>query len=612
VLTARRSVGIQCTLDAARAPAAPARITAGLSAGTRTLTRLPAGRTVAGLSLTGLGEMGPWSPASPTLYTLTTTVSVPGAGTHSVRQRIGFRQAEFRDGGFFLNGEPFKIFGLNRHQLFPYTGMAMPARIQRRDAQIIKNDLNCNMVRCSHYPQSPHFLDACGELGLMVWEEAPGWHHVGGAAWQDIVLANVRDMVVRDRSRPSVIIWGTRLNETQDYPGLWRRTRRIARELDGARPSAGAMDHHSTEFWDEDVFAFNDYHLGRSGHYQLKPPLRGVPYLVTELVGVEKPRPGHYRWTDPPALLARQAVFHAQAHDIARSDPRYAGLLAWAAFDYASLWGPGGQRIKWAGVADGFRVAKPGAAIYLSQVDPDVRPVIVPVFFWDLAGGAAPPGPGPDAMLASNCEQVEVFIGGDHAGTGRPVLDAELYGHLRYPPTLVDLTVSRLDRPELRIEGYVGGRQVTVVRMASDPAGDRPAMTADGTQIAGSGHDATRLVFRAVNAYGNQRRYPSGEVRLRVTGPAELIGDNPFPLGEYGGLGAVWRRSLPGRSGPGTVIAGHPGLGRARVMFSVPQAGRENLDRPLCQPCRRGGTIPGDLSWVRDKPDRLAQRRTRR
>ena len=62
---------------------------------------------------------------------------------------------------------------------------------------------------------------------------------------------------------------------------------------------------------------------------------------------MELPRPRHYRWTDPPALLARQAVYHAQAHDIAQSDPRYAGLIAWVAFDYASQMGqPWGQNVK--------------------------------------------------------------------------------------------------------------------------------------------------------------------------------------------------------------------------------------------------------------------------
>ena len=61
------------------------------------------------------------------------------------------------------------------------------------------------MVRCSHYPQSDWFLDACDELGLMVWEEPPGWGYVGDAPFQADVLQNMQDLVTRDRSRPSVI-----------------------------------------------------------------------------------------------------------------------------------------------------------------------------------------------------------------------------------------------------------------------------------------------------------------------------------------------------------------------------------------------------------------------
>ena len=301
-----------------------------------------------------------------------------------------------------------------------------------------------------------------------------------------------------------------------------------------------------------------------------------MPYLVTEAVGVELPHPHRYRWTDPPQSLAQQAVYHAQVHDIAQSDPRYAGLLAWAGFDYASPMGTPGQHVKWAGVADGFRVAKPGAAIYLSQIDPRVRPVVVPVFFWELGTADAPRGPGPNALLASNCEQLRVFIG-DAPAAGQPVLDSELYGHLEYPPTLLDLTVSRDDHPDLRIEGYVDGKQVAVVRMSSDPAGDQLAMTVDDPVIYDDGSDATRVVFRAVDAYGNQRRFGTGEVRLHITGPADLIGDNPFALGEYGGLGAVWLRSRPGRTGRVTVVAEHPTLGQARVQLSVRAAGRQRI-----------------------------------
>src|SRR6202012_1573673 len=212
------------------------------AAGQITLTAT--GKPVTTMSVTGLDGVELWSPDSPKLYTLRTTLHAPG--THTYEVTTGFRKAVFAPDGFYLNGERLAIFGLNRHQHFPFLGLAACGRLQRRDAEILKYELNCNMVRCSHYPQSPHFLDACDELGLLVWEEAPGWQHLGGPAWQDLVTQNVRDMVLRDRSRPSVVIWGTRLNETPDCPGLYARTRQLARELDGSRPSSGTMTRHST------------------------------------------------------------------------------------------------------------------------------------------------------------------------------------------------------------------------------------------------------------------------------------------------------------------------------------------------------------------------------
>ena len=87
-----------------------------------------------------------------------------------------------------------------------------------------------------------------------------------------------------------------------------------ATELDGSRPSAGAMYYHSVIGWDEDVFAFNDYaHDHQTGEALLRPPLPGLPYLITESVGVAEGRPHHFAWTDPPAVLANQAAMHGQA-----------------------------------------------------------------------------------------------------------------------------------------------------------------------------------------------------------------------------------------------------------------------------------------------------------
>ncbi|MGB6581089.1 MAG: glycoside hydrolase family 2 TIM barrel-domain containing protein, partial [Streptosporangiaceae bacterium] len=584
VLSSQPRVDVECAIDSAVTTHATGTLLVKLldgatqiAAQTTTVQVTSPGISTAKLSLTGLGPVSLWSPDSPKLYTVQATLNFPGLGSHVLSRRIGFREASFRPRGFFLNGERLPLFGLNRHQLYPYAGMAMPARVQRKDAEILKNEFNCNVVRCSHYPQSPDFLDACDELGLMVWEEAPGWHDVSTTpAWQDLVVQNVRDMVVRDRSRPSVVIWGTRLNETRDLPGLWAATRQAARELDGSRPSSGAMAFHQDVTWNEDVFAYNDYGIDpKTGDVALKPPFAGLPYLVTEAVGVEAVRPQHFAWTDPPAWLARQAALHAQAQSQARSNAGYAGLMAWAGFDYASMLGQDPANIKWAGVADGFRVPKPGAAIYQTQGDPAVRPLIVPVFFWERGG--AVPAASPVAMIASNCEQLEVFIDGTHVASALPAFDSPLYRGLTYPPFLVRLPKHIPNAtPELLVQGFVAGRPVAQLRMSANPAGDALGMAVDDVTIAADGSDATRAVFRAIDAHGNQRRYGSGQVMLTLSGPATLVGDNPFAFGQYGGLGAVWIRSLAGQPGTITLIASHPLLGQAEVEVRSEQANQAN------------------------------------
>jgi beta-galactosidase len=565
VLSANPRLNIECGIDGGSAGAGTASLLVELVdrdgrviASTAMTAPVRPGISSVRRTLDRLGPVSLWSPASPVLYTVRATLTAPGIGISKMSRRIGFRETSFRPDGFYLNGERLQLFGLNRHQLFPYTGMAMPARVQRKDAEILRNEFNCNVVRCSHYPQSPAFLDACDELGLLVWQEAPGWHQISDDPdWQRLVIRNVQDMVTRDRSRPSVIAWGTRLNETPDDPDLWAATRQAAKDLDPSRPSTGAMDQHSTAAWAEDVFAFNDYTASGEDGLTLMPPISGVPYLISESVGVLKQIPAHFTWTDPPAVLARQAALHAQAHNAAAAGLGYAGLIAWAAFDYGSLRGHPDQT-KWAGIADCFRVAKPGAAVYQSQCDPQTRVVIEPAFFWE-PGGAQPQGE--PLLIASNCEQLSMYIGGAPAGTARPAADDERYGSLAYPPFLVSLPAAG-PQAELRIDGYIGGRLAARRVMAPGPAGDRLRIYADDAAIRADGSDMTRLVFRACDRHGNQRRCFADTVKLRLAGPGELVGENPFPFGEYGGLGAVWIRSRSGRAGLISVAASHPGLGR--------------------------------------------------
>ena len=576
VLDANRRVEVTCSVDAGAIPSGPIRLEATLkqrsrviAATAKRLTISKIGETQASLTLTGLQDAMLWDTAAPHLYDLVVTLFLNNEPMHDYRTRIGFREARFETDGFFLNGRRLQLFGLNRHELYPYAGRAMPPRVLRKDAEILRNEFNCNAVRCSHYPQSEAFLDACDELGLLVWEEIPGWQYIGNESWQELAIRDVKEMVRRDRNHPSIAVWGVRINESANDPALYRRAKEAAKSLDDSRPTSGSMVHRSTQDWFQDVFAFDDYHSASDGSVGLAPPLPGVPFFFSEAVG-QFSYGGHgfnnkYRRAGDPQLQQKQAIYHAEAHDRAAADKRYGGVIAWCAFEYASLLGDY-QGVKYPGVADVFRIPKLGACFYLAQVDPKIRPVIEPNFYWDF-GPKSPQGPGKRAAIFSNCDTLELKIDGSRHSILHP--DRAKFPNLKYPPFFADLSMNGSRNPELRIDGYVGDTPVLSRSFSSDMATDQLLLEADDSAILGDASDATRLVFRVADKFGAPRAFAGGNVSLSIHGPGVITGDNPFDLAESGGAGAVWIKAEPGSTGRLLIEAEHSSLGKRAAEIKI-------------------------------------------
>ena len=502
----------------------------------------------AGVTLSGLSGVELWSLKNPKLYTV-----VAKLGTDEYRTRIGFREARFTPQGFHLNGEHIKLRGLNRHQTFPYVGGAMPERAQRRDAQILKKELKLNLVRTSHYPQSRHFLDACDELGLLVLEEIPGWQHIGENAWQDLSVRNVEQMIRRDWNHPSIILWGVRINESQDNHEFYVRTNRTAHELDPSRQTGGIRYLYNSELL-EDVFTMNDF------GFPLRPPNHPL-YLNTEFNG-------HMFSTkrfDQVERVAEHTLRHARVHNQLASDDRYAGGIGWCAFDYNTHGNFGsGDRICYHGVSDIFRLPKAAAGFYKSQCDPAEEIVLEPGFNWSSGDHSTAGGPG-TVPVCSNCDHLMLYIDGTLKTEADP--DRATYGHLKYPPFIVKLNDLPLNPwGDLRIDGYIGGKKVISRSYSGKGVDAQLLVEADDTELRGDGIDVTRVMLRVADEYGNTQQFASGAVQLTIEGPAEIIGENPYGL--VGGAGAVWIKTRQG-NGIATLTAKHQYLPNKQIKIRI-------------------------------------------
>ena len=506
------------------------------------------------VTLRSLNDIERWDLRHPRLYTVQVALLEDGREIDAMTRRIGFREAIFTDRGFSLNGKIVKLHGLDRHQTFPWVGQAMPARVQRQDAHVLRHDLHCNIVRTSHYPQSPHFLDACDEMGLLVLEEIPGWQHIGDQAWQDIAVDNVRRMVTRDWNHPSVVLWGVRINESNDDHDFYTRTNALAHALDPGRQTGGIRNRYNSELL-EDVFTFNDF------GWPLNPP-NHPRYLVTEFVGHTFPT----KTIDSKEHLQEHFVRHARIHDMLAGNPQYAGGIGWCAFDYTTHDRFGsGDRICYHGVMDIFRTPKPAAYLYKSMCDPAEEIVLEPIFHWarnDEQIGFT------TAMFASNCDHIKIFS--KHNGEWNVILEADpdrqQFAHLPNPPFTVPLGHKLRNWGDIRIDGFLQGKQVISRTLSGSGVDHAFRLVPDDTSLVADGMDTTRVVLRAEDEFGNIRPFAADAISFEVAGPATLIGNNPFGL--IGGTGAVWVRAGQER-GEVTLTAKHPVLGTKSVTITL-------------------------------------------
>ena len=387
------------------------------------------------LTLSSL-SVSPWSPSSPKLYTLLSTLLIKGEVIDENTTEFGFRTVETKGKDLYINGEKVFLKGLNRHQAWPYIGYAAPERMQRMDARILKEELGCDIVRTSHYPQSRHFISECDRLGLLVFTEIPGWQHIGDKEWKEKAIINTKEMVLQYRNHPSVIIWGVRINESQDDDEFYKKTNETAHALDPTRPTSGVRYIENSSLL-EDIYSYNDFsHTGNNSGVKEKGKItkhQDKPLLVSEANGHMFPTKSFDTWE----RRQEHALRHARVINDAKKDGDHIGAIEWCMTDYATHKDFGsGDRICYHGVMDSFRNPKDAAYFWASgQEKNEVIHISSSMDIGDYNGGIRG-----KTWVFTNAERVDVYKNGRKITS----LSPSPFSSLDHGPLVFDDTIGNL------------------------------------------------------------------------------------------------------------------------------------------------------------------------
>jgi hypothetical protein len=432
-----------------------------------------------------------WDAEHPNLYTLRAELMVNGSSVEQLEKQIGFRQVERRKNRLYVNGDEVKLRGVCRHDTHPLRGRSVTPEIDEQDALLLR-DANVNFVRTSHYPPSESFLEACDRVGIYVEEETAvcfvnqAWSIAAPTEsnpdFTSRFINQFAEMIERDRSHPSVIIWS--LGNESRWGTNFARQRQYEKAEDTSRPAIFC--------YPETVPAGIDGYDIYSKHY---------PEFDGDLTSKDFPKLNdectHIPCYDADTLKRDPGVRDCWGHFIKRFwENAYAaegclGGAIWAGFEEVFMLpdSPVGYG-EW-GIVDGWRRPKPEfwhtkkAYSPVRVVESELpipgpgQPLLIPVKNWfnhtnlselkmvGRVGKEALPLPTPDA--APGAEGVIRIPARDwHEGE---VLELEFYGAAKTP----------IDKFHIRI-----GKQVVTF---PGPQGPAPKVTENNQSVIVQGSD---------------------------------------------------------------------------------------------------------------------------
>lgn len=512
-----------------------------------------------------------WSPETPHLYTVRTTVKAGGKVTDEQVTRCGFRTIRFDSStGFWLNGKNVKIKGVCNHQDHAGVGVAVPDAMWEFRLRKLK-EMGVNAYRAAHNPTAKEFMDACDSMGIMVLDENRLFNtspeYVRQLEW----------LVRRDRNRPSVILWSVFNEEpmqgTENGYEMVRRMSDVVKRLDTTRPVTAAMnggffsEHNVSQA--VDVGGFN-YQIGSYDPFHKSNPT--LPLTSSEDGSALMVR-GEYVTDYDRHILGSYdthctgwGATHRSAWKAVAERPWMAGCFYWTGFDYHGEPTPFG----WPSVSSFFGIMDlcgfPKSAYYIHQAQwIDDKPILELIPHWNWPEDSI--GRPIQVMVMSNADKVKLRLNGK-------LISEQTVDSFEMNTWQVPYKPGRLEAI-----GYKDGKEVSRAVVETTGEAKRLRLTPYRPTLAGDGRDAMPVTVEVLDAKGRPIPTANQMVEFALEGPARIIGlGNGDPnchepekgnrRSLFNGLAQVILQSDE-TAGTVTLTASAPGLEPATLEFEV-------------------------------------------
>lgn len=517
-----------------------------------------------------------WSPDTPHLYTVQTTLSSTNSELLDRYQTpLGIRTLRFdREKGFFLNGEPLILRGMCNHQDLGPLGTALWDQALHRRLQMLK-DMGCNALRTAHYPHSPELMRMADEMGFLVIDETfdewrRGWNFKEGqlvsspddrgkarngynryfTEWHERDLI---DHLKRDRNHPSVIMWSiaNEVPEAQKFGELEtvQKLVKIVKKIDPTRPVTAGINHihtaNETGFLQHlDIVGYNGgggscflyqedherfskrliyasevpHSLQTRGEYRTHTRYRERKHAPPNLTP-EETFPGTDAWYESSYDNAGVRINARDSWHLTKTLPYVLGEFRWTGFDYIGESGGWPRVLGNYGIIDLCNFPKDTYYFYQSQWTEKPMLHILPHWNWPGMEGQVIP-----VHAYTTGEEAELFLNDQSLGI-RTISEKNPY-HLEW---LVPYQPG-----ELKAIARKNGQEIatSILRTAGPPA--QFQLETDQTELDPRQRDLAFLTLRIEDADGNFD--PKGErwVSLNIKGPARILGvHNGDPLSHH-------------------------------------------------------------------------------